>query len=44
MPINCNAGALGINIGEDVNVQCWYRDPPNLCLSNFTNAIFYTVQ
>jgi hypothetical protein len=41
--VNCNAGALGIAVGEDVNVQCWYRDPPNVANANFTNAIFYTV-
>jgi len=42
--VNCNAGALGVAVGEDVNVQCWYRDPPNPGTANFTNAIFYTVQ
>jgi hypothetical protein len=44
LPVNCNSGALGIAVGEDVNVQCWYRDPPNPANANFTNAIFYTVQ
>jgi hypothetical protein len=41
--VNCNSGALGVAVGEDVNVQCWYRDPPNVANANFTNAIFYTV-
>jgi hypothetical protein len=44
LPVSCNGGALGITAGEDVNVQCWYRDPPNPAQANFTNAIFYTVQ
>ena len=41
---NCNGGALGIAVGEDVNVQFWYRDPPAVGTANFSNAIFYTVQ
>jgi hypothetical protein len=44
VPVNCNSGALGVAVGEDVNVQCWYRDPPNPANANFTNMIFYTVQ
>jgi hypothetical protein len=44
LPVNCNGGALGIAVGEDVNAQCWYRDPPNPAAANLTNAIFYTVQ
>ncbi|HVS18175.1 MAG TPA: hypothetical protein VMT18_06215, partial [Planctomycetota bacterium] len=44
--VNCNGGALGIAVGEDVNVQLWYRDPTpaNPGNANFSNAIFYTVQ
>jgi len=44
--INCNGGALGIVVGEDVNAQLWYRDPTsaNPGNANFSNAIFYTVQ
>ena len=44
--VNCNGGALGITVGEDVNVQLWYRDPTpaNSGNANFSNAIFYTVQ
>jgi hypothetical protein len=40
----CNGGALGIAVGEDVNVQLWYRDPGAAGNANFSNAIFYTVQ
>jgi hypothetical protein len=40
----CSAGALGIAVGEDVNVQLWYRDPGAAGNANFSNAIFYTVQ
>ena len=41
---NCNGGALGISVGEDVNVQLWYRDPTpaNGGNANFSNAVFYT--
>ena len=44
--VNCNGGALGIVVGEDVNAQLWYRDPTpaNSGNANFSNAIFYTVQ
>jgi len=42
--VNCNAGALGIVVGEDVNVQLWHRDPAAPGTANFSNAIFYTVQ
>jgi hypothetical protein len=43
--VNCNAGALGIVAGEDVNVQLWYRDPtPGGNAANFSNAVFYTAQ
>ena len=44
LPINCNAGALGLAVGDDVNLQGWYRDPPLILASNFTDAIFYTIQ
>jgi hypothetical protein len=44
LPINCNAGALGISVGDDVNVQCWYRDPPTPTTALFTHAVYYTVQ
>ncbi len=44
LPLNCNAGALGISVGDDLNVQCWYRDPPVFAGADFTHAIFYTVQ
>jgi hypothetical protein len=40
----CNGGALGIAVGEDVNVQLWYRDPGSAGDANLSNAIFYTVQ
>ena len=39
----CNANALGLAAGEDVNVQGWYRDPqvgPEG--ANLSNAIFFT--
>jgi hypothetical protein len=42
--VNCNGGALGITVGEDVNVQLWHRDPGAAGTANFSNAIFYTVQ
>jgi hypothetical protein len=42
--VNCNGGALGITVGEDVNVQFWHRDPAAAGTANFSNAIFYTVQ
>lgn len=42
--VNCNGGALGVNVGEDVNVQLWHRDPTAPGTANFSNAIFYTVQ
>lgn len=42
--LNCNRGVLGIAVGEDVNVQFWYRDPESSGLSNLSNAIFYTVR
>lgn len=44
LPINCSAGALGLSVGDDVNVQGWYRDPPLVLASNFTDAIYYTIQ
>lgn len=44
LPINCNAGALGINVGDDVNVQCWYRDKAVFASASFTHAMWYTVQ
>jgi len=33
-------------VGDDVNVQLWYRDPTaaNGGNANLSNAIFYTVQ
>jgi len=33
-------------VGQDVNVQLWYRDPlpGNGGNANFSNAVFYTVQ
>lgn len=42
----CNGGALGLAVGEDVNVQFWYRDPipTNAANSNLTNALFYTLR
>lgn len=42
----CNGGALGLVVGEDVNVQFWYRDPgPGTGYnSNLTNALFYTLR
>ncbi|HVS18896.1 MAG TPA: DNRLRE domain-containing protein [Planctomycetota bacterium] len=42
----CNGGALGIAVGDDINVQLWYRDPTaaNSGNASFSNAIFYTVQ
>jgi hypothetical protein len=44
--VNCSGGALGIAVGDDVNVQLWYRDPLGASggNANFSNAIFYTVQ
>jgi hypothetical protein len=42
--VNCNGGALGITVGEDVNAQLWHRDPFAAGTANFSNAIFYTVQ
>ena len=44
--VGCGGGALGVTVGEDVNVQLWYRDPTaaNSGNANFSNAIFYTVQ
>jgi hypothetical protein len=44
--VNCSGGALGIAVGDDVNVQLWYRDPKGAAGgdANFSNAIFYTVQ
>jgi hypothetical protein len=42
--VNCNAGALGITVGQDVNAQLWYRDPGSVGDANFSDAIFYTVQ
>lgn len=46
LPVNCNSGALAISVGDDVNVQLWYRDPTSTEPGNagFSNAIFYTVQ
>jgi hypothetical protein len=41
---DCNGGALGIAVGEDLNVQFWHRDPTAAGSANFSNAIFYTVQ
>jgi hypothetical protein len=41
---DCNGGALGIAVGEDVNVQFWHRDPAAPGTANLSNAIFYTVQ
>ncbi len=32
-----------LQIGNDINVQGWYRDPPNPASANFTNAMFYTM-
>lgn len=42
----CNGGALGLAVGEDVNVQFWYRDsvPGSPANSNLTNALFYTLR
>lgn len=44
--LSCNAGALGIAVGDDLNVQLWYRDPTaaNSGNAGFSNAVFYTVQ
>jgi hypothetical protein len=44
--LNCNQGALGIAVGEDVNVQFWYRDPSAVAPgnSNLSNAVYYTVR
>jgi hypothetical protein len=51
----CNTGALNlpvnstttpaVQVGDDVNVQLWYRDPTpaNSGNANFSNAVFYTV-
>ena len=46
LPLTCNAGALGLAVGEDVNVQLWYRDPTGGGggEARFSNAIFYTLQ
>jgi hypothetical protein len=45
LPIDCSSGALGLAVGEDVNVQLWYRDPaPSGSQARFSNAIFYTIQ
>ncbi|HVS19312.1 MAG TPA: FG-GAP repeat protein [Planctomycetota bacterium] len=43
---NCNGGALGLSVGEDVNVQLWFRDPTtqNFGQSRASNAIYYTLQ
>lgn len=41
---SCGGGALSIQPGDDVNVQCWYRDPPNAGGANLTNAVYYTAQ
>jgi hypothetical protein len=44
--VDCNGGALGIQVGEDVNVQFWYRDPSAIAPgnSNLSNAVYYTVR
>lgn len=44
--VNCNGGALGISVDEDVNVQRWCRDPiaGGGANAHFSNPIFYTVQ
>ena len=42
--VACNGGALGIAVGEDVNVQLWYRDPGAAGNANLSNALYYTVQ
>jgi hypothetical protein len=42
--VNCNGGALGIDVGEDVNVQLWYRDPGAVGNADFSNAVYYAVQ
>jgi hypothetical protein len=46
--LTANFAALQANdpnlaIGNDINVQGWYRDPPAPATANFTNAIFYTL-
>jgi hypothetical protein len=32
-----------LGAGSDVDVQCWYRDPPNPGTANFTQALRFTV-
>ena len=44
LAVNCNGGALGIDVGEGVNVQLWHRDPTAAGTADFSNAIFYFVQ
>jgi hypothetical protein len=46
LALDCGANALGIAVGDDVNVQLWYRDPMPAVPdnANFSNAVFYTVQ
>ncbi len=44
LDLDCNGGVLGLAVGEDVNVQFWYRDPGSPGDAGFSNAIFYTVQ
>jgi len=44
--VSCSSQALGLALGEDVNVQFWYRDPTaaNPGNANLSNALFYTLQ
>lgn len=39
-----SCGPLGISVGEDVNVQFWFRDGGAPGDADFSNAIFYTVE
>jgi hypothetical protein len=43
---DCIADGLGISVGDDVNVQLWYRDPiPDVPGgAGFSNAVYYTAQ
>jgi hypothetical protein len=44
LPLSPAAAPLGLAVGEDVNVQLWYRDPAPPANSRLSNAIHYTLQ
>ena len=45
LAVDCNSGALGFSVGDDLNVQFWFRDPTSSepGRARFSNAIFYTL-